>query len=124
MSIRDIKRSARRDLHREMAVPALYLVPDGDGWLAPVPCTVRLHTKFQALGDAKGTNFHYAEREEETPKAVLLRDDVSAPTRGCVISVEAGEAYRIDHAAEPDDEFVTVTILRLAAEEAVGLPVP
>lgn len=106
-------------------VPALYLLPADPGpWEEPVPCGVRLHLKFQALGDLKGTSSHYAEREEMTPKAIFFRDDVDAPARDAVISVAVGEAYRIDHTLPADGEFVTASIVPLTASETVGLPVP
>lgn len=125
MSIRDTKRKARRDLHEAMQVPALYLLPAEPGpWADPVPCGVRLHLKFGALGDLKGTNVHYAEREDINPRGVFLRDQVDQPARDAVISVAPGEAYRIDHTLPADDEFVTAVIVPLSPSEAADLPVP
>lgn len=103
-----------------MEVPAFYIVPVT---LAQVPCLVRVHTKFAALGDLKGTSFSYAEREDVSPKIVFMRDQVE-PIRGGVVSVEPGEAYRIDHAEEPDDITTTAAVARMPLAETVGLPVP
>lgn len=41
-----------------------------------------------------------------------------------VVSVEAGEAYRVEFWYPRDDEFVTARVVPLKEEEAVGLPVP
>ncbi|HYD04655.1 MAG TPA: hypothetical protein VEC60_02975 [Reyranella sp.] len=125
MSIRDIKRQIRRDLHDRMKIPALYLLPTDPGpWADPVPCGVRLHLQFQAVGALKGQDIAFAQREAETPKAVFQRSEVNEPARNAVISVAVGEAYRIDRALPADDEFVTVHIVPLSAAEAAGLPVP
>lgn len=125
MSIRDIKRQIRRDLHAEMQIPALYLAPADPGpWAVPVPCGVRLHLKFGLVGDLKGVRIHYAEREEITPKAIFKLSEVAIPVRNAVISLAAGEAYRIDHVQPADDEFVTAAIVKLIGGDADGLPVP
>lgn len=125
-SFRDHKRRARRQLHQRMNVPALYLMQDGV--TDPIPVTVRLHTKWDALGDQKGTSLSSAEYESMIPKAIIMLDQipftVADITRKHVISVEIGEAYRIDHSEEPDDISVTVHIVRLSPAQTVGLPVP
>lgn len=120
-SFRDIKRKARRDLHSVMRVPALYIATPTDD---PVPVFVRVHQSFNALGDVKGTNLSYAERQEITPRIVLMRDEVDAPVRDAVISVEAGEAYRIDHVLPADDISVTVEVIKMKTSETTGLPLP
>ena len=119
---RDIKRKARRALHTRLLVPALYII-DGE---APIPVNVRLHTKFDALGDMKGTNFNYAERVDTLPRILFMRDEVVMPARGAYVSVEADEAYSIDYADPADDISITafVTPLLPAELEALNLPVP
>lgn len=125
MSIRDIKRQGRRDLHEQMQIPALYLAPADPGPYAdPVPCGVRLHLKFGLVGDLKGVRIHYAEREEITPKAIFKLSEVGLPVRNAVISLAGGEAYRVDHVQVPDDEFVTAAVVQLIGGDADGLPVP
>lgn len=117
---RDIKRSARQDLHLHLSVPAVLVTSGADPFL----CTVRIQNSFAALGDLKGTSFHYAEREEISPKAIFLRSEVPNPKRGDIISVEVGEAYRIDSVLPPDDITVAANILRLTGDSLTGLPVP
>jgi hypothetical protein len=117
---RDILRRGRRDVHQHMHVAALYIVEGAE----PLPCTVRVHNKFLALGDMKGTSFDYAEREDITPKLILWREEIPQPQRNAIISVEAGEAYQIDHIAPPDDLTITATVIRMSADDAAGLPVP
>lgn len=122
-SFRDIKRRARRDVQTHMRVPALYLASID---AVPVPCFVRVHTKFQALGDMKGTNFNYAEYEDITPRIILWREEIPQPVRNAIISVEAGEAYYLDNVLPPDDLTITATVAKLDDDDPklAMLPVP
>lgn len=120
-SFRNIKRRARGDVQKHMRVPALYLASRDS---VPVPCFVRVHTKFQALGDMKGTNFNYAEREDVTPRIILWREEIPLPKRNAIISVEAGEAYQIDNTEPPDDLTITAMVAVMDSEQSAGLPVP
>lgn len=121
VTIRDIRRKSRRDVHAKARVPALYLVQGND----PVPCQVRLHTRFDSVGElpSGSASGAYAEADEQQPRIIFERAEVSAPRRLAVVSVEAGEAYRIDH-TRTDDQFVTAFVIPLSSVEAEGLPVP
>jgi hypothetical protein len=116
--MRDTKRRARRDLHREAQVPVLYLV---EGEL-PQLVGARVHTKFGALAGADAPTYG-ASSQEAQPKIRFLRCDL-APVRNAVISVAAGEAYRIGMVEPPDDEFVYAHVSRLSAAECANLPIP
>lgn len=105
-----------------MLVPALYLLGDGP-WPNPQLIHVRLHVKFDSVGDLQGTNFHYATRQEVTPKIVFDLDEID-PLGGAIISIETGEAYRVDNVQPPDDRFAVAEVIRLSARQAQGLPVP
>lgn len=122
-SFRDIKRRARTDVQNHLRVRALYIAEEGAD---PVPCFVRVHTQFQALGDMKGTNFNYAEREDITPRIILWRAEIPQPKRNAIISVEAGEAYYIDSIEPPDDLTIKAMVVRLDNEDPklIDLPVP
>lgn len=128
MRFRDIKRQARQIVHENLNVDALYLVPapeDAEGpYETPIPITVRVHSKHTALGDQLGTNFSYAEREEQIPKIIFLVSEVASPIRGAVVSVAAGEAYLVDTTEPTDDLSITARVTRLSAAKAAGLPVP
>lgn len=119
MSIRDIKRDARRRLHADLSVAALYIPVTG---ATPVPVTVRVHTKFSALGDKE-----MAQRADIEPRLIFLASELPAPLRPKtgVVSVEIGEAYRIE-AADPVDDagFITATVAQLPVAQTTGLPVP
>jgi len=65
-----------------------------------------------------------AERVEPEDRIRFDLSEVPAPRRGGVVSVEPGEAYRIDHVYPVDLGFQTTRIVRLTAAEAQGLPVP
>lgn len=132
MTLRDIKAAARAALHTEMKVQALYLVKN-PLYVTPVvdpdipeyietPVGVRVHDSFKALGDMKGTNFHFAEAMESMPRIVFWREEFSAIERGAIISVEAGEAYKIDSVEPPDGLTITAPCTRLSAAQAAGLP--
>lgn len=96
MSLRDIKRRAREDLHNAMRVPAFYY-PGGVTSAEPVPCHVRVHTKFGAqLGDLKGTNFNYAETEANVPSLVFWVQEID-PDNNAVVMISPSEGYRINH---------------------------
>jgi hypothetical protein len=118
---RDIKRAARRDLHDELQVPALYLAPDQLGGPG-LPVSVRVHDKSILQGDIDGGA--YAERRSSSLRIIMLVEQVASPARGAVISIEAGEAYAIDHSDDADDITITAYVTRLSAAEAAGLPVP
>lgn len=122
-TIRDIKRTARGGLHREMSVPALYIpAPDA----TPVPVTVRVWRKREdpAIGDMPGSN--------STPGQMVVSEDrirfdlceLSSPRRNAVVSVEPGEAYRIDYLYPADLGYQTARVVPLSATDADGLAVP
>ena len=118
---RDHKRKARRQLHQRLAVPAIYIAPGG----AQTECSVRLHTTFPAIGgDVEGGYQYGAERFDQTPRLVFLIEEISMPVRGAIVSVEVGEAYKIDTAREADDITITANVVRLTGAATTGLPVP
>lgn len=108
-----------------MQVEALYLASGSaeSGDASPVEIQVRVHYSDKALGDQAGTNFHFAEREEIVPRLIFMRAQIT-PVRGAIVSVENGEAYRIDHLLPPDDITVTAEVIRLPPEDTFGLPIP
>jgi hypothetical protein len=117
---RDIKRKARRDRHRELSVPALYIAAPT---ATPVDCTVRLWMKTDEMFGAteqKGS----AQMASSEDRIRFYLPEVPAPRRNGVVSVEPGEAYRIDFLYPVDDQFQTARVVRLTAAEAAGLPVP
>lgn len=112
----------RRDLHNALQVPALYIATVLS---EPLPVTVRIHGRFQRLGEIRNSDyFNAAEREDVSPRIIFMREQVAMPARNAVISVEAGEAYSIDRTEPADDISITAFVVRLDADEAAGLPVP
>jgi hypothetical protein len=120
--LREIKRRARGDLHREMSVPALYIFPPGAD---PVACDVRpwLKTENHMVGSLPR---HKDEALAAEPEDRLRFDlaQVPAPRRLAIVSIETGEAYRIDFLYPVDLGYQTARVLRLSANEATDLPVP
>lgn len=121
---RDHMRIGNRKLHEHMSFRALcFMPPFVDGTTEVTEIDVRKHDKFVQLGDLKGTNFNYAEIEDNSPRLVFERSQIE-PVRNHIVSVAVGEAYRVDTVLPPDDEFVTARVARLHPSEAAGLPVP
>ena len=124
-SFRDQMDEARQILHEEMCVDALYFADPFDPLRTVVtPVTVRIHDKFIALGDLKGTNFNYAELESIAPRIIFWRHDIEMPQHKAIVSVKPGLAYRIDHSQEPDGLTITATVARMDAKKTIGFPVP
>ncbi|MFC3724401.1 hypothetical protein [Neoaquamicrobium sediminum] len=107
-----------------MSVPALYFAsPYVPGDTPVTEISVRVHDTPIVLGDLKGTNFNYAEIEDNSPRIIFLRSEVE-PARGMIVSVEPGVAYRVDTNRAPNDITTTSRVVRLTKDEAAGLPVP
>lgn len=104
-----------------MQVRALYIPPNVG---APVPCHVRVHTKFTQLGDQKGTSLASAETEETAPRLVFYVPEVE-PVRGGKVTINAREGYVIGVTLPPDDmNFMHARVASLTAAQMVGLPLP
>jgi hypothetical protein len=123
MSIRNIKRAARRDLHAELQVPALYIAASSS---TPVPCTVRVWRKREdpMTGDLPGFSGGAQVAVSEDRIRFFTQGLPPLLRTGAVVSVEAGEAYRIEFAYPRDGEFQTAKVVPLSAADAAGLPVP
>ena len=128
MSFRDIKRQARRSLHEAMRVPAFYIErTDAE----PVLIHVRVHTKFEEVGEISERDVGNAARHERVPSLIFMIDELQEKgigwrkmPRTAIISVEPNEAYRIDNTLPPDDITITAHVTILPLHETVGLPVP
>lgn len=121
---RDQKRAGRRDIHREMGVPALLMLARTS---QPFAVTVRgPHTKRPVrVGDLGGGGDGWAEREEIAPRIIF--DRLTLPVslvKGAIVSIEPGEAYRVAQVLPVDDEFVAAEVVALSAADASGLPLP
>lgn len=117
---REALRRGRRDLHREMSVPALYIAAPG---AAPFPCTVRTHDIPAANGKPGGNG--YAQQADIKPSLIFLTDDAPLLIRvGAIVSVANGEAYRIGVVHPPHGITITADVTRLSATEAANLPLP
>lgn len=116
------KQAARTAVHEYMSRPGLY-IPDIAFPSTNTPVTVRVHERWTEIGNLKGTSFHFAEREEVTPRLVFWVSEI-VPDRLAVVSVAAGEAYRVETVEPKDGLSVTANVVRLSAAEAAGLPVP
>lgn len=120
-TFREEMREARMDLHEAMSFTALYF--DGDEPEKAIPVSVRLHEKWQALGDLKGTNFNYAELEAIPTKMIFLLSEIR-PVRNHIVSVAPGLAFHVDHLEEDDDITVTASMVPISKKKTEGFPVP
>src|SRR5690625_588432 len=98
---RDIKRKARRQLHRELADVVIY-VPEPAG--SPQTATVRLHLGFDALGEIRRSGF--AEQQEYDPRAVFLLSQLTPRRGGFIVTADMG-VWRVDNTLPPDDITMT-----------------
>lgn len=112
-----------------MRVRALYVPPGVDP--VPVPCYVRVHTKFVQLGDQKGTNLNSAETEATAPRLLFWRAEVPEPKRGGYVTISAAdagtghpEAYRLGVILPEDGVTITVRVAELPTNQHAGLIFP
>lgn len=120
MSLRDIKNKARSDLHEGMKVSAFYCPPGSE---SIVPCFVRVHSMFRALGDIQSNQVGLAEREEMVPRLIFMASEI-IPARAGIVTISATEGYRIDIVQPPDGLTITAFVIPLSPSQLVGLPYP
>jgi len=119
-SLRDIKLQMRGDLHLGMSVPALYTpAPDE----TPLDCTVRIWLKSDLMAAQDGVQGG-ADLANPEDRIRFSLAEIPVLRRNAVVSVEVGEAYRIDFLYPVDLGYQTARVLRLTAAEAEDLPVP
>lgn len=128
MSIRKIKREARTRLHKELRVPAFYIA---HAEAEPLLVHVRVHTKFEEVGEISERDVGNAARHEKVPSLIFMIDELQAKgigwrkmPRTAIVSVEANEAYQIDNTLPPDDITITAQVTILPLHKTVDLPVP
>ena len=107
---RDEMRNARQELHDYMKFPAFYYSPGSSTAFEVVH--VRLHDKFLLQGDLKGTNFHFAEVREDSPRLIFMRAE-KVPERNAVVVIDRRNAFRIDNLDPEDDITVKAFVVRL-----------
>ena len=122
LSFFEQKRRARKHLHRGLSRPAYYF-PDPDNTDDWQEIHVRVHYKFNALGDMKGTSFDFAEKQEVIPRIIFDNSEI-APQNHAVVCLLAGEAYQVDNVLPPDDFTTTAEAPRMPVRRAEGYPYP
>lgn len=121
---RELKREMRNAVHSEASVAALYIPAPS---ATPVEVTVRVHRRSDMpnIGESSvyGGEALMAITEDRLRfKRSELPDHLRVKTP--VVSVEAGEAYRVEFWYPQDDQFITARVTPLLGEDAEGLPVP
>lgn len=120
---KDKIRDMRRRLHDYMHVDAFYYaMPKGSETPVVREVRVRIHDKFLKVGDLAGTNFHYAEVEENAPRAIFMRSEISPLRNYYLVTDEA--FYIIDHSLPPDDISVTAKLSRLTNQNDIEGLIP
>ena len=116
MTFREEKARARQDLHETMAEPVFYFERRA---AARKVVTVRLHLKFNALGDLRNGGF--ADWSEQTPKAIFLNAQIR-PVRDAYLVTKDLGVFRIDSTDPKDDITRKATIVELdtAAARQLG----
>lgn len=113
-SLRDIRRKARRDVHEQSHVPAVYLLAPND----PIGVTVRLHRKMSTGDVGEGGGPGWATQLDVEPRMVFKRDEVSSPQWGAMVMYSQDEGYFVEASHPPDDEFVSASVKQMSATEA------
>ncbi|MBH0113269.1 hypothetical protein I5E68_09955 [Novosphingobium sp. YJ-S2-02] len=119
--IRDIKRKARRDRHKELSVAAYYFPVAG---AASRPCTVRTWLRVDEMTTGTDPDGGASMANSEERVRFHLPEFAAPLRRGALVSIAAGEGYRIDHLYPVDDEFQTARVVRLSPADMQSLPVP
>lgn len=122
--LRAIKDEMRRDLHREAAIPALFVASEA---AEPLAVDVRVHKSMVKIGD--GEDASAVSHSDISPRAIFLRDQVAMPPRGAIISVAAGEAYSVGNTLPPDGITITAMVAQMTQAQIdkrfpSGQPVP
>jgi len=111
-SWRDIKRAMRRDVHRTMLVPALYLLTPTS---APLLVNIRPHVTF-AKGEIEGEN-GLAAMLDQRPRVRFDRKEIDMPETGAVLLLTVEEGYRVGESDPADDEFVFAQVTAMTQEK-------
>jgi hypothetical protein len=116
MTFRDIKRRARQTIHSRLAEPALYFADES---AAPVPVTVRLHLRFDALGELLTVSAGFADRQELTPRIIFMNDQVTPAHNGIVVTRDLG-AYNVGVELAPDDITTAAEVSKLSKSQILN----
>lgn len=128
---RDIKRAKLRPtVHKMMADDALCFATPITLTTEAVPLTVRVHDKFHAQGDLKGTNFNYVEMEDDSPYAIFWYEELV--TQGLtlttlekkILTFEPGRVYKVGAVKPRDDQTVTAQLSIVQDVDTEGFPYP
>jgi len=110
---RDVRTAARAVVHATFRVPAWLLDRDGQA----VAVWVRVHNrKIVTAGDPD--DLGYAQRYEQTPKAVFWRGSC-VPKRNDILVV-ADAAYRIENVLPYDSETQPAEVIRMSASDMLA----
>lgn len=109
-----------------MKVTAFYIESSGSN---PVLLNVRIHTKWDSTSmDAPTNSGTMVSRQSIFPKILFMLDELRREgitlRKRAIVSVEPGEAYKLDHSEPPDDISQSWIVTPLDAGDAEGLPVP
>jgi hypothetical protein len=110
-----------------MGVPALLLARKES--LTGTTITIRgPHYKRQLMVGDLNDGTGWAQREDSQPRLIFDRLELNTKSLklnpGVIISVEAGEAYRIATSNPHDDEWIIAEVEPLDGADAAGLPLP
>lgn len=105
------KLKARERLHRRLSRSA-NCFPTGDPQEQPELVTVRILSKWDAVGELAGTSYQYAEQQDEIPRIIFDIREFD-PDRNAVVCLSSDEMYVLDASDPPDDFTVTFKAARM-----------
>lgn len=121
MSFRSLKERMRRTVHATLAEPALYRADPESDW---VPVSVRVHRKQSLFGSIPGLDA--AQFVDITPRMVFFAAELDGgePKRNAIVSIAAGEAWKVGAADPRDGETITAAVAPIPVEQTAAFPVP
>ena len=118
MTFRDIKRQARQTIHARLAEPVLYFA---DANAAPVAITVRLHLKFDALGQLLTMSAGFADRQELSPRIIFMNSQGVDPVRNAIVVTKDMGAFNVEVDVAPDDITTAAEVTQMSKSEVIAL---
>ena len=118
-TFRDIKNQARLNVHETLQVAGLYLESPADQ--NPKEITIRVWTKWQEFGKIKP---EFSDFSDANPKIIFLRSQIPLPKKNAIVSVERGEAYRIESTEASDGLTVTAIVAKIPESTPYLLDIP
>lgn len=110
----EIRQKARRDLHDQAKVPAVYLAYEG---ATPTPINPRIHDKIQVTGLGQNVLPGLAEYLDDQPRVVFDLVEIPNPEPKAFVFLNGDEGYQVTVSEPPRGEFQMFKAIRMSTLE-------